>query len=232
MLLMLQKFLPSLCTLGNLIFGILSLALTFQGHFTWATACIVSGMLLDGCDGRLARRFHVCSSFGKELDSLADLVTFGVAPGLLAYVTSLHQLGPWGMVAMLSFPVMGALRLARFNMQASNPGFFTGFPITLAGGLLALFLLNAPNNPTLVLLVLLWLSWLMISPCRYPDFKNLVISWVHVLLGVVFLAGAIIVLHWDAATLLMVPLVIYLLTGIKNWIFDLWQAHKEARAFK
>lgn len=230
MLLRARKILPSLCTLANLIFGLISLVLIFDGRLDWAAVLIVMGMLFDGFDGRLARLLNVSTEFGKQLDSLSDLVTFGVAPAMLAYSTSLHQFGmPWGVIALLPFPLMGALRLARFNVHTGGDGFFIGVPITLAGGLLALFLLYNVNY-WIVFAVVLTLSWLMISTFKYPDFKGMGISKFFALFIVAILVGAVIFLRWKASAFFMAPLVIYLLLGIKNRCVDLWQSYKRTRA--
>lgn len=230
MIFLLRKILPSLCTLANLIFGLISLILILDGRLDWAAVFIVMGMLFDGFDGRLARLLNVSSEFGKQLDSLSDLVTFGVAPAMLAYSTSLHEFGmPWGVVAILPFPLMGALRLARFNIHTGGDGYFIGVPITLSGGLLALFLLYNVNY-WIVLAVVLTLSWLMISTFRYPDFKGMGVTKFQALFIVAVLTCAVIFLRWKASAFFMAPLVIYLLLGIKNRLVDLWQSYKRARA--
>ncbi len=227
-----KKIVPSLCTLANMIFGLIALIYIINGHYDWAAVFIVMGMLFDGFDGRLAMLLDVSSEFGKQLDSLSDLVTFGVAPAMLAYTSSLYQLGGiWGILATLPFPLMGALRLARFNVLTSGAGFFVGVPITLAGGLLALFLLYSPGHSVwLVLAVLLLLSWLMISGVRYPDFKTVGIPKFVVLAAVAVLVGAVILLRWQATAFFMVPLTIYMLLGIKNFLVEIWHKHKKARA--
>lgn len=229
-MLLIRKILPSLCTLANLVFGLIALVLMFDGRPDWAAVFIVVGMLFDGFDGRLARFLNVSSEFGKQLDSLSDLVTFGVAPAMLAYVTNLHQFGTtWGLIAMLPFPVMGALRLARFNVLTVGDGFFVGVPITLAGGLLALTLLYSDYiGRWLVLAVVLLLSWLMISTFHYPDFKTIGMSRAQALFIVSILIGAVIVLQWHAPAFFMFPIIIYLLVGIKNRLVDRWQSYKKA----
>jgi CDP-diacylglycerol--serine O-phosphatidyltransferase len=203
----------------------------FDGQYDWAAVFIVVGMLFDGFDGRLARFLKVSSEFGKQLDSLSDLVTFGVAPAMLAYVTSLHVLGLyWGIAALLPFPVIGALRLARFNVLSGGSGFI-GVPITLAGGLLALSLLYSSYvSHWVVLSVVLVLSWLMISTFKYPDFKTIGMSRALVLFITAVLIGAVIVLRWHAPVFFMFPIIIYLLVGIKNRWVDLWQNYKRTRA--
>ena len=228
-----KKIIPSLCTLANLIFGLVSLIFIYTGQRDWAAVFIIMGMLFDGFDGRLARLLKVSSDFGKELDSLSDLVTFGVAPAMLTFTGYFypHFGKPWGILAVLPFPLMGALRLARFNVQTSGQGYFIGIPITLAGGLLSLFLLCSPShNVWLVLLVLLALSWLMISTVRYPDFKSVGIPKFVVLFTVAVLVGAVIYLRWRASAVFMVPLVIYVLLGVKNFLVDLWQNRKNIRS--
>lgn len=229
MLIKFKKILPSLCTLANLIFGLVSLVYMYEGRLAWAAVFIVMGMLFDGFDGRLARFLGVSSEFGKQLDSLSDLVTFGVAPAMLAYCTTLYKLGwPWGIIAILPFPLMGALRLARFNVLSEGDEFFVGVPITLSGGLMALFLLYTVNH-WIILAVLLLLSWLMISTYRYPNFKGVGVTKAQALFVVAILIGSVIFLRWNASAFFMVPLVIYMLIGIKNRWLDFWQDYREAR---
>ncbi len=229
--LLLKKILPSIFTLANLLFGFTALVLIFEGHPDWAAVFIVGGALFDGFDGRLARALNVSSDFGKQLDSLSDLVTFGVAPAILAYVTSLSVLPAfWGAVAVLPFTLMGALRLARFNVIEESPGFYIGVPITFSGGFLALLLIFADYLPWWpVLAVLLTLSALMISTFRFPDFKTIGAKRAHVLAVCTILIAAIIWLRWYASAVFMFPGVIYLLVGIKNNIVDYVQAQKEKR---
>lgn len=224
-ILLFKKIVPSLCTLANLVFGLIALLLIIDGYSDWAAVFIVVGALFDGFDGRLARALNVSSEFGKQLDSLSDLVTFGVAPAILAYVTSLRLLpGFWGAVAVLTFTIMGALRLARFNVFADSSGYFVGVPITMAGGFLALTLLYANYlSQWIVLAVLLALSWLMISTFRFPDFKGMGVKRSHALAMFTILLGAVIWLRWHASAVFMFPVVIYLLVGIKNNLVDYWQ---------
>lgn len=223
-MIMFKKILPSLCTLANLVFGLIALLLIIDGRCDWAAVFIVAGALFDGFDGRLARALNVSSEFGKQLDSLSDLVTFGVAPAILAYVTSLSFLPAyWGAVAVLPFTLMGALRLARFNVLDDSSGFFVGVPITLAGGFLALTLLYAEYlSEWVVLAVLLTLSFLMISTFRFPDFKAMGIKRSHALATFSVLVGAVIWLRWHASAVFMFPVVVYLLVGIKNNMVDYW----------
>jgi CDP-diacylglycerol--serine O-phosphatidyltransferase len=109
--------LPSLFTTGNLICGFFSLISTFNGQYLQAAVFIIIAHLLDGVDGSVARLTRATSQFGVEFDSLADLVSFGVAPAALVYFWALVPWQTWGWLAACLYVVCGALRLARFNVQ-------------------------------------------------------------------------------------------------------------------
>ncbi|WP_017727900.1 CDP-diacylglycerol--serine O-phosphatidyltransferase, partial [Halalkalibacterium ligniniphilum] len=134
------KMIPNLFTLGNLYCGFLSIGYAANGQYNNAAILILIGMMLDSMDGRLARMLKANSSLGKELDSLADIVTFGVAPSFLVYYTYFDQFGLMGFMIAGLFPLFGAYRLARFNISSSKSSlhYFVGVPITAAGGILAL----------------------------------------------------------------------------------------------
>ena len=131
---------PNIVTLINLSLGFLSLYLTMERLYHESAYAIFGAMIMDGLDGRLARRLKVASEFGKQLDSLSDLVSFGVAPALLAYAMRLHHWGMRGMILSIAFTLCGAFRLARFNVM-NRQGSFIGVPITFCGPFLTLFLL-------------------------------------------------------------------------------------------
>ncbi|GEO26701.1 CDP-diacylglycerol--serine O-phosphatidyltransferase [Alicyclobacillus acidoterrestris] len=169
------KSIPSLLTLGNLVIGMVAILMSIHGHFNEAALLVVIGMLLDGLDGRVARLLHAESEFGKQLDSLSDLVTFGVAPAAIMYQVMLSHLGLLGAVLAIWFPICGTLRLARFNVETKSSSYFVGLPITAAGGILATMALTRPVlHPAIVILPLgmFILSVLMVSRVRYPNFKR------------------------------------------------------------
>ena len=157
---------PNILTFGNLIFGLLSLVMTFEGNYMLSVIFILLAGLMDRYDGQVARLLNVSSELGKELDSLADLVSFGVAPSMLIFILyDFISLGYLGYVCFLLFPVAGAYRLARYNSTKFD-NVYTGIPITMAGMLVALYaLLNlkSPNNFPLTIIILIALSYLMIS---------------------------------------------------------------------
>src|SRR5574339_412502 len=107
-------------TIGNLYCGFLSIGFAASGEYKNAAILIIIGMMLDSMDGRLARMLKVNGALGKELDSLADVVTFGVAPSFLVYYTYFYQFGLLGLAVAGLFPLFGAYRLARFNISSDK----------------------------------------------------------------------------------------------------------------
>ncbi|SHJ94504.1 CDP-diacylglycerol--serine O-phosphatidyltransferase [Desulforamulus aeronauticus] len=164
------QHIPSLFTLGNLLFGVFALVLALDAHYIQGGLMILLAGVMDYLDGKVARKLQVSSDFGKELDSLADLVSFGVAPAVIAYALKLSDWGYWGLAISLAFVMCGALRLARFNVTNFS-GSFMGVPITVAGGIVALLIIGLGNLPALVLPVtMLLLSYLMVSKIKIPKF--------------------------------------------------------------
>lgn len=174
--------LPNLFTTGGLFLGVYAVIASSQGEFLIAAVSIVIAHLCDGLDGRIARLTNTTSQFGVEYDSLADLVAFGVAPGILAYRWALEPWGAWGWLAVSLFVACGALRLARFNVQSSyaEKRTFVGLPIPAAADMIAATVLlyyffggQGATNKHLVLLLLVYaLALLMVSNVRYYSFKD------------------------------------------------------------
>ncbi|PPA69139.1 CDP-diacylglycerol--serine O-phosphatidyltransferase [Jeotgalibacillus proteolyticus] len=171
---MIKRNIPNLFTLSNLLFGFLSIGLVLQKDYQNASIMILAGMMLDSLDGRLARKLGVESTFGKELDSLADIVTFGVAPAVLIYSTAFSEFGILGMLISGLFPVFGAIRLARFNVDKTPDNkYFTGVPITAAGGLIALLTIFQNFLPDVAIAVAhTFLCVLMVSSVKIPSLKS------------------------------------------------------------
>lgn len=161
-----KSAIPNAFTLGNLSFGLLSILMTFHTEYFLASLFVLLAALADRYDGRVARFLQVDSEIGKELDSLADLVSFGVAPALLTYkLYNFMNFGIWGYFLVLIFPICGAYRLARYNISTFD-GVFTGVPITLAGSFMAVFSLltfRSTLSPVFPIIFLLLLSYLMVS---------------------------------------------------------------------
>lgn len=178
--------LPNLVTLLALCMGLTAIRFAVEGKFETAVIAIVIAAILDGLDGRIARALRGTSRFGAELDSLADFVDFGVAPALILYFWSLHEIKSLGWFAALVFAIAAALRLARFNVMIDDPGrpvwqarFFTGMPapagaiVSLLPLYLHLSVLEVPNVRGLVpfeIVYVLIIAFLMAS--RIPHFSG------------------------------------------------------------
>ena len=105
-----KSIFPNLCTAANLAFGVIGISLSATGNFTWAAICVLLSLLADGLDGRIARALGVSGDFGRELDSLADVVGFGVSPAFMLYMMSLDHYGWLGYVPLLVFSVLWDFR--------------------------------------------------------------------------------------------------------------------------
>ena len=167
------RMIPSIFTLANLLFGFLALIWVIEGNFTLAAVMILLSVLMDSLDGKVARRLSVSSDFGKELDSLSDLVSFGVAPAILTYQAILQPQQPSyvryiGLSIAIGFALCGAVRLARFNMLNITTH-FVGVPITFAGGFMALLMLLRNMMPWYIYpATMAILAFLMVSTFKVP----------------------------------------------------------------
>jgi CDP-diacylglycerol--serine O-phosphatidyltransferase len=258
--------LPSLFTAGNIFLGYLSIVRSIQGvmafaadpsiaaqHFEVAAETIGLAVILDGLDGRIARMTNTTSEFGRELDSLADVISFGIAPAILAYTWgvqfvssgfgpgTIDQLQRWGKALAFLFLVCGAIRLARFNVQKNpqprNPGpahrkYFVGLPIPAAAGMVAAVVYALDSYPVtgfigsvawLALMALL--SFLMVSTWRYWSFKDLNLLRPRSPLILVVMAGVIFgVWNWSQKVLLII-VSIYVGSGIAIRIGGILRRH-------
>ena len=133
---------PNSITLAALFCGFYAIVMAINGRFDFATSGIFAAMVLDGMDGRAARMMHAQSAFGEQMDSLCDMVSFGVAPALVAYEWALRPLGRWGWIAAFVYCACAALRLARFNVNTAvvNKRYFQGLPSPAAAALVGGFI--------------------------------------------------------------------------------------------
>jgi CDP-diacylglycerol--serine O-phosphatidyltransferase len=172
--------LPSLFTVGNMLCGFAAVQAAFHARLVAAGWLIVLAGILDALDGRIARLTHATSEFGKEYDSLADVVSFGLAPAILVFQWRLEDLGRSGFAVAFLFLVAGSVRLARFNVQAGavDKRFFVGLPIPAGAGALTLAVLLDPTpvasrgELVIVGLYVLAVSLLMVSTIQYRSFKD------------------------------------------------------------
>ncbi len=194
--------LPNLFTSAGLFSGFYSIICTLNKQYWLAAVMILVAQLCDALDGRIARLTRSTSSFGVQYDSLADLVAFGVAPGILVYQWALRPWGRWGWLAASLYVTCGALRLARFNVQIASveKRHFVGLPIPAAAGLIAATVLlyyhgylwfggeGETGKHITMLLVIFAVAGLMVSEIRYYSFKEIRFHHRHpfpVLLGLI-----------------------------------------------
>lgn len=173
--------LPNLITAASLFFGFRAIVAVFNGHFTDAAVYILISGVLDGLDGKIARLTGTSSRFGVEFDSMADLIAFGVAPGLLIYVWGLKDFGKLGWVAGFSYVICAALRLARFNIQVTTVESkrFNGLASPAAAFVIATTVLlfhyfgatGTTKHITIVITTYI-LAFLMVSNVKYYSFKD------------------------------------------------------------
>ena len=240
--------LPSLFTTANLAAGYYAILQVMHGtlaegwHFDFAAKAIGFAILFDGLDGRIARMTRTSSDFGRELDSLADVITFGVAPALLAYMWGFHLLPytmnpdlrtkalQFGAAASFLFLVAGASRLARFNIQVnpqpSNPGrpdrkYFVGMPIPAGAGVIAAVVHFASGEPLVSpwtaltwLLLVLATGYLMVSTWRFYSFKDIHFSSRQPF-RLIVIFGALFAVFWFYSRWFLFGLaLIYMLSGV------------------
>lgn len=205
------SILPSLFTTGNLFLGFWSIIRTLNGQYVEAAPLLGWAILADMLDGRIARLTGTASEFGGELDSLADVISFGVAPALLAYRWGFEPVPRIGWLAAFLFVMCGTLRLARFNVQKHSVDgrYFVGLPIPAAAAQVAAVVHFLPEgldqrlHATLAVIGVVALAFLMVSTLRYQSFKNIDLrrrrSYINVLgIAIIFL---LIALHPEVALL-------------------------------
>ena len=214
-------FLPSAFTVANLFCGFYSIINGTRREFELAAVLIGYAILLDTLDGRIARFANATSEFGREFDSLADVVSFGVAPGVLVYIWALHLWPRLGWLTCFLFVICGAMRLARFNIQRNVPDkrFFVGMPIPAAAAVLAsiVFMFPSPLGskaialPILVLVVILAL--LMVSKLRYYSFKDIDLRRRQTYLAILLLAMVFVVVYSHPQVMLLALSFAYMTSG-------------------
>jgi CDP-diacylglycerol---serine O-phosphatidyltransferase len=200
---------PSAFTLGNMFFGIWAIVSAYRGNFTAAAWFVVVSGVLDMLDGRVARLSGSGTKFGAELDSLVDVISFGIAPALLMFFLEFQTAGKFGWIICYMYVVAVAVRLARYNVQhgAGTPGWFTGMPSPSAGMTLAVYYpfsqtpwyreslayLDFQREGLTILMVVLAL--LMVSTVKYPRFPPIGFRSARGIFGLVvhllILAGAL-----------------------------------------
>jgi CDP-diacylglycerol--serine O-phosphatidyltransferase len=249
--------LPSLFTAGNMAAGFYAITQSVQGsaadtgYFDRAALALGIAVLFDGLDGIIARLTNTTSDFGKELDSLADVITFGVAPSLLAYIWGFRmlplirhpqQIVHIGVFVCFIFLICGASRLARFNIsinpQPRNPGrpgkkYFVGMPIPAGAGVISSVIhyqrgspIDDPRIALVWLCLLLFTSFLMVSNWRFWSAKEITLGRRHPfqLVAVIAFVGALIVLYSEY--MLIIIAMAYLVSGVVARLAYSWSRER------
>lgn len=224
-----KNILPNMVTSGNLLSGLFSLIMTLNGRYIVAAWLIFFAVIFDGFDGKVARMLGGGSQFGLEFDSLADLVSFGVAPAILIYQVYVRDLGLAGVGAACFFALSVALRLARFNV-VHVPGPFQGLPCPAGGLFVASFILARVNLPAwLSALILLGTGGLMISSIPYANMKKLTkktADGTKCLILFSLFALSFVFLKSSAPLFLFA---IYIISGLIHFDWGQWILKPEAR---
>jgi CDP-diacylglycerol--serine O-phosphatidyltransferase len=229
--------LPNLFTTGNLFCGFWAIISVFQEKFFYAAVAILLACAFDILDGKVARLSGATSKFGVQYDSLADLVSFGIAPALLAFSWALRPYGKFGWLAAFLFVVCGALRLARFNVQSSSGEvkYFKGLPIPAAASMIALtillYLRLIETNwvKDIVILVMIYvLAFLMVSNIRYFSFKELNLAKRKPFSIFIFVILSMIVIIMEPTIVLFAFILFYVFSGPVNMLMA-WHKKRTLR---
>ena len=233
-----RVILPNIFTLVGVCIGLSSIKFAFDGKFELSVLAIIIAAIIDGLDGRIARLIKATSKVGKELDSLTDVISFGVAPAFIMYFWSLNELGRVGWLICLIYVVCVALRLARFNINSNTEpswkdNFFEGIP-SPAGGVLVLmplifnfseFQIIELSYNTVVPIFFVTISILLISKIPTYSLKRIAVprsTTIFLLFGIILYFGLILIYTFNTIVLsgllylLMIPISIFHYYKIKN----------------
>jgi len=230
---------PSLFTCGNMAFGLLSIFSSIGGHFIQAAWLLIGALACDILDGRIARMTNTTSDFGMELDSLSDLVSFGMAPGIMMYMLVLKTMGKIGIAIAILYVLCCALRLARFNVLAQSgevQKHFVGLPTPASAGVIISFVLsyellgpedlalNIKTIPVLMTLmptffkampiVITVLSFLMVSNIPYMSFKKIKLTRVRTIEFFALMIVLIILVVVYPQNIIFIIFTVYAVSGL------------------
>lgn len=220
-ILLVKKFLPSIFTLGNLLCGFLAVINVIEGNLTHAAWWIIIAAIFDALDGKIARLTGSASKFGIEFDSIADVVSFGIAPAVLFHTYAFTHAGNFGYFLAFCFCAAGAIRLARFNIRATTgkKHYFTGMPIPAGAGVLASFILFSENvwsgfthfDFTVALIVIISLA--MASNFKYSAFPKIGFGKKSDTIRSIWFISHIIVIAYFPDEVFFPTGILYLLSG-------------------
>ena len=224
--------LPNLFTLGGLFGGFYAIVMAMDGRFENAAIGVFCAMVLDSLDGRIARMTNTQSAFGEQMDSLSDMVSFGAAPALIAYVWALSTLGRWGWIAAFVYCACAALRLARFNVNTSvvDKRFFQGLPSPAAAALVAGFIwlmtdagIKGEQVRWVAFALTLYSGLTMVTNVPFYSFKDIQMKRSVPFAAIVLIALAIAVINIDPPIVMFSLFVIY---GFSGYLVYAWRKAK------
>ena len=212
--------LPNLFTASSIFIGVISIVEASKGNFVLASWLILLALVFDGLDGRIARMTNTTSQFGVEFDSLADIISFGIAPAMLLYFFSGYEFGRFGILVSALYVIFGAIRLARFNISIAktDPNVFIGLPIPTAAIFVSMWILlfnkySLQDYSILLLFLVLSVSILMVSNFRYPSFKKVQLDKPMVFKTMILLVLTVSLLYLFSAEGFALVILSYILYG-------------------
>ncbi len=230
--------LPNLFTLAGLFGGFYAIVMAINGRFDLAAIGIFCAMVLDSLDGRVARMTNTQSAFGEQMDSLSDMVSFGAAPALIAYVWALKDLGRWGWIAAFVYCACAALRLARFNVNTGvvDKRYFQGLPSPAAAALIAGFIwlmtefgfkgadaLWGVAIPWITFVLALYAGLTMVTNVPFYSFKDVQMKKSVPFVVIVLIALGIAAINIDPPTVVFGVFVAY---GLSGYVIYIWRKVK------
>lgn len=228
--------LPNLFTTASLFMGFYSIIASIQEKFLLAAIAILVSLVFDGLDGRVARMTNTTSKFGAEYDSLADLIAFGVAPSLMAYIWAMSFYGKLGWMAGFLFVACGALRLARYNIQIGliESKVFNGLPIPAAASMIAATVIffndmgveGTFHNPFVMIFVVI-LSLLMVSNIKYYSGKDMKFFTRMPFMTFLVIVGILLVIIYRPEVMIFIIFMCYAISGPLWWVFKFIQKMRQ-----
>ncbi len=224
--------LPNLFTLAALFGGFYAIVMAMNGRFDQAAIGVFVAMVLDSLDGRVARMTNTQSAFGEQMDSLSDMVSFGAAPALIAYVWGLTSLGRWGWIGAFVYCACAALRLARFNVNTAvvDKRFFQGLPSPAAAALVAGFIwlmtdagIDGLEVRWITFGLTLYAGLTMVTNVPFYSFKDVQVKRSVPFVVIVLIALGIAVINIDPPTVMFALFVLY---GLSGYVLYGWRKAK------
>jgi CDP-diacylglycerol--serine O-phosphatidyltransferase len=231
--------LPNLFTTAALFAGFYAIVAATKGHFEIAAIAVYVAMLLDGLDGRVARLTNTQSDFGAEYDSLADMISFGLAPALVMYEWVLSDMGKLGWLAAFIYTASAALRLARFNTQVgiADKRYFQGLASPAAAAIVAgmvwvgdIYVTDGPVLQYTSLVMTLAAGLLMVSNVRYHSFKGIDLKGKVPFMAMLIIVAVFVLITYDPPSVLFSVFLVYALSGPVITLVQLKQRRAERKA--